>query len=139
MQSEKDKVTSEDSVIAEELAEEIRTRFDSGDNRLLSIKVCINPQYKKANIYIDYEDLGRSRDTGSEDSAGGFCEEIVVWPHFECLENTDEKWANLSFPSTQMERALALSKKLNKELIILSCSDNLKCYIEDGKARIDKI
>lgn len=128
-----------DCAIAEDLAQYITELFNSGDNHLTSIKVCINLKNKKANIYAGYEDTRRLLESGSEETTASLCEAFILWPHFQSEENTEEKWKDLSYPKRQMERALLLSQKLNQQLMIINCSDDLTCFIKNGKAHIDKV
>jgi hypothetical protein len=129
-----------DCEIAAQLASEIKEKFDTGSYHLTCIKVTINPQHRKANIYAGYEDTARISETGSEDTAPDLCEALITWPHFECSQNIEENWTDLSFPRAQMERAKMLADELNIQLVPpLSYSEKLKCYIKDGKACIDKI
>lgn len=129
----------DDEVVAAEWAKEIEAQFNKGDNRLSSIKVCINPKYRRTNIYVEYEDVTKSRPSGSEDTVAGLCEALIKWPDADSSENNDASWGNLSYPKTQIERALLLSEELKTRLIILSYSDDLKCYIKDGKVHIDRL
>jgi len=127
-----------DEQIAFEFANEINEKFNTGKNKLTSIKVCVDPKYHKANIYAEYVDKSRVRGNGSEEEKESECEEYINWPHYKILENTDESWKDLSYPNLQMQRALLLSQELKTQLIIVPFSDNLKCYIKDGKAHIEK-
>lgn len=129
----------DDKVVAGELAKAINTQFNSGDNHLTSIKVCINPRYQKANIYVGYEDVTRLRESGSEDTAAGLREALIEWPDADSSENNDASWRNLSYPKTQMRKAFLLSEELKTQLIILPFSDDLKCYIKNGKVHIDRL
>jgi hypothetical protein len=138
----REKITSvsvNDAIVCMRLADEINNWFNSGNNHLTSIKVCINPRYRKANIYAGYEDTGRLLESGSEETMASLCEASINWSQDELRENTEETWKDLSYPKLQMERAFMLSEKLNQQLIIISYSDNLKCFIENGKAHIEKI
>ena len=131
--------TSCDREIVEQLASELTEKYNMGKNHLTSIKVTINPQFRRANIYVEYMDTGRFPETGREDTTSDLCEEIITWPHFKCSQNTEENWADLSFPKVQMERALMLANELNIKFEYGSYSEKLKCYFEDGKACIDRI
>ena len=132
-------VNVSDEIVCMRLAEEINKRFNSGNNHLTSVKVCINPKYRKANIYAGYEDTARLLESGSEETMASLCEASINWSQDELRENTEEKWKDLSYPKLQMERAFMLAEKLNQQFIILSYSDDLKCYIEKGKAHIENI
>lgn len=134
-------VTNEgcDCAVAVELSKHITELFDSGNNHLTSIKVCINPKYQKANIYAGYEDTGRLRGNGQEETMATLCEALIDWSHSESTENTKESWKDFSYPKAQMRRALLLSQELNQQFIILCYTDNLKCYIKDGEAHIDRV
>jgi DNA phosphorothioation-dependent restriction protein DptG len=128
-----------DAIVSIGIASEITEYFNTGSNRLTSIKVCINTKYRKANIYAGYEDTARLLESGSEETMASLCEALIKWPQDELGENTEETWKDLSYPKRQMERAFMLSVKLNQQFIILSYSDDLKCYIENGNAHIEKI
>jgi hypothetical protein len=128
-----------DCEIVEQLAEELKEKFNTGDYHLTCIKVIINPQHRKANIYVGYEDSSRLAETGSEDTTADSCEALITWPHFACSQNTEEKWKDLSFPKTQMERAKMLAEELNQQFLLVNYSNNLRCYFKEGKAFIDKI
>lgn len=121
------------------LAKDLGKNFNSGDRHLTSIKVSINPSYHKTNIYAGYEDVSRLRETGSEDTMGGLCEVFIEWPEGEETENNEEAWKYFTFAKTQMKRAFILSEILKTQLIILSMSDDLKCYIEEGIPYIEKV
>ncbi len=125
--------------IVENLASNISEDLDTGSNHLLFIKVCINPKYLKANIYAGYENTEREIESGFESPHESLYETLIKWPVFEKLENTEATWEDLSFPKIQMERALLLSVKLNQELIIVNCTDDLKCYFNNGKAHVDRV
>ena len=128
-----------DCEIVEQLSAEIKEKFDVGNYHLTSIRVIINPQYRKANIYAGYEDTTRLAETGSEDTSADSCEALITWPHFECSQNIEENWADLSFPKAQMKRAKMLAEQLNRQFILTNYSKSLKCYFKDGEACIDKI
>jgi hypothetical protein len=128
-----------DAVVSLQVADEINEFFNTGYNHLTSIKVCINPKYQKANIYAGYEDTERLLQSGSEETMASLCEAYITWPHMESEENTEDSWKDFSFAKRQMERAFLLAEKLNQQFIILSYSDDLKCYIKNGKAFIERI
>jgi hypothetical protein len=128
-----------DAIVGSRIADEINELFNTGSNRLTSIKVCINPKYHKANIYAGYEDTARLLESGSEETMASLCEALIKWPQDELGENTEETWKDLSYAKRQMERAFMLSGKLNQQFIILNYSDDLKCYIENGKAHIERV
>ena len=141
MTIEKQKVADKDAdrVVAAELAKEIEAQFNHGDNYLTSIKVFINTMYQRANIFVGYGDMTRLRQSGSEDTMAGLCEELVKWPDTDFSENKDASWEDLSYPKTQVRRAYLLSEELGTQLNILLFSDDLKCYIENGIVHIDRI
>lgn len=141
MTIEKQKVAGKDAdrVVAEELAKGIDMQFNSGDNYLISIKVFINTMYRRANIFVGYGDMTRLRESGSEDIMAGLCEALIKWPDADSSENNDASWEDLSYPETQVRRAYLLSEELKTQLIILPFSDELKCYIEDGKVHIVRL
>ncbi len=141
MTIEKQKVADKDAgrVAAVEWAKEIEAQFNSGDNRLRFMKVGVNPKYRRANIYVEYEDVTKSRPSGSEDTVAGLWEEFIEWPEADPSENNGASWRNLSYPKTQIKRAFLLAEELKTQLIILSYSDDLKCYIENGEVHIDRV
>jgi hypothetical protein len=120
------------------LAKNLDELFNSGDSHLTSIKVDINPEYRKANLFAGYEDTARLKESGSEDTMGSLCEAFVEWPESEG-ENTKDAWKYFTFAKNQMKRAYILSELLKTQLIVLSMTDNLKCYIENGVPHIDEI
>jgi hypothetical protein len=128
-----------DCEIVEQLASEIKEKFDTGSYHLTSVKVTINPKFRRANIYAGYEDTARISETGSEDTTPDLCEALITWPHFECSQNIEENWTDLSFPKAQMERAKMLAEELNLQFLLINYSEKLKCYFKDGKAQIDRI
>lgn len=128
-----------DREVLEKVANDISELCGNGVNKLIQIKVCINPKYRKANIYAEYRDESRVRGKELDDSTGVTCEELITWPHSEVLENTEETWIDFNYPKRQMERALLLSCKLKQRFVIINCADELKCYIKDGKAFIDRV
>ena len=129
----------DDEAVAEELAKEIEAQFNRGDNYLTSIKVFINTMYRRANIIVEYGDMTRLRESGSEDTMAGLCEALIKWPDADSSENKDASWEDLSYPKTQIKRAFLLSEELKTQLIILPFSDDLKCYIEKGIVHIDRV
>ncbi|MCX6672136.1 MAG: hypothetical protein NTX92_09480 [Euryarchaeota archaeon] len=128
-----------DREMIEELAGEINEEFNTGDNQLTSIKVSINPEHRKANIYASYKDKSRVRPNGSEDSTANSCDRLIPWLHSESLENTEESWTDFSYPKRQMERAFLLSEQLKRKFTIVYDKEELNCYIKDGKAYIEKV
>ena len=141
MTIEKQKVSDKDAdrVQAAELAKEIEAQFNRGDNYLTSIKVFINTMYRRANIFVGYGDMTRLRESGSEDTMAGLCDALIKWPDADSSENNDASWEDLSYPKTQIKRALLLSEELKTQLIILLFPDDLKCDIKDGKVHIDRV
>ncbi len=128
-----------DSEVIERLAREISEEYDSGVNKLISIKIDINPKQRLANIYAGYIDTSRKSQTGSEDKWSNYLEDLIKWPHFMSLENTEEAWKDLSYPKLKIKRAYLLSKKLGHELEIVNISDDLKCEIKEGKVIIERV
>lgn len=141
MTIEKQKTADKDAdrVVAEKLAKEIEAQFNRGDNYLTSIKVFINTMYRRANIFVGYGDMTRLRESGSEDTMAGLCDALIKWPDADSSENNDASWEDLSYPKTQIKRALLLSEELKTQLIILLFPDDLKCDIKDGKVHIDRV
>jgi hypothetical protein len=123
---------------AVDLAKKLDELYNSGDRHLTSIKVDINPEYRKANIYAGYEDVTRLKESGSEDTMGSFCEAFIEWPESE-IENIKEAWKYFTFAKNQMKRAYILSELLKTQLIVLPMTDDFKCYVENGVPHIDKI
>ena len=128
-----------DSGVIERLAREISEDYDSGFNKLISIKIDINPKHHLANIFACYLDKSRERQAGSEDNGPNYLEHLIEWPHFESLENTEEAWNDLSFPTHQTERARLLSERLKSGFDTVILSDDLKYSIKDGKAFIERV
>jgi len=124
---------------AVDLAKKLDELYNSGDRHLTSIKVDINPEYRKANIYAGYEDVERIRESGSEDTMGSLCEVLIEWPGKEEEENTEAAWKYFTFAKNQMKRAFILSELLKTQLIVLPMMDDFKCYVENGVPHIDKI
>ena len=124
---------------AADLAKKLDDLYNSGDTHLTSIKVTINAEYRKANIYAGYEDTARLRESGSEDTSGSLCEAFIEWPGSGENENDKESWKYYTFAKNQMKRAFILSELLNSQLIVLSMSDNLKCFVEKGIPYIEEI
>lgn len=89
----------DDEVVAAEWAKEIEAQFNKGDNRLSSIKVCINPKYRRTNIYVEYEDVTKSRPSGSEDTVTGLCEALIKWPDADSSENNDASFRRAKNPT----------------------------------------
>jgi hypothetical protein len=119
------------------LAKKLDELFNSGDRHLTSIKVDINPDYRKANIYAGYEDVVRLKESGSEDTLGSLCEAFIEWSGSEEKENTEEAWKYFTFAKNQMKRAYILSELLKTQLIVLPMTDNLKCFVKNGVPYIE--
>jgi hypothetical protein len=123
---------------AVDLAKKLDELYNSGDTHLTSIKVDINPEFRKANIFAGYEDTARLKESGSEDTMGSLCEAFIEWPESEG-ENTKESWKYFTFAKTQMKRAYILSELLKTQLIVLPMADDLKCYVKNGVPYIEEV